>query len=412
MSTKSLAFVLCLVLILGCSQNEVSVGRFQKLTKAIKGQDAFVRFRAIPELGQIAEHNTAAQKLLIRHLFSEEIDPDADGEFFDVVKALSRSDSSTTIRLIKAYQDFKPVSQNLKRLLFVLGRMGPKAKAAVPFLLEQLEKHRQDPEIEGSIRVVLANIGYKSDENLATILSDIRKRTERGKSEILMITLAGPRDWLRGDITKEFRTCLNESYESDEVLEVHLLSIILSVIGEIDNSTAKRLDVFLKAQCKAEGGDYIDIRCLYFGFVLAKADPTKADETLRTALKYLALVSPGHGVYAADILIGDILIASERNMMKELVKTLDDSDPNVVTGAMWMLFGLGLDAKEYSPKVLKILKENPDEDLREIAALSLSTLADVRDLPTLQAILGKEQSEFVRDEIVDTMRIIRLEEEE
>jgi len=39
-------------------------------------------------------------------------------------------------------------------------------------------------------------------------------------------------------------------------------------------------------------------------------------------------------------------------------------------------------------------------------------LADVRDLPTLQAILGKEQSEFVRDEIVDTMRIIRLEEEE
>jgi len=99
-------------------------------------------------------------------------------------------------------------------------------------------------------------------------------------------------------------------------------------------------------------------------------------------------------------------------MMKEIIKMLDSRDPKVVTGVLWVLLAIGYDAREYAPDVLKILKTNPDEDLREVAAQTLAFLAEPRDIPELESIIKKEESEFVREEIVKAIRIIRLEPEQ
>jgi hypothetical protein len=59
---------------------------------------------------------------------------------------------------------------------------------------------------------------------------------------------------------------------------------------------------------------------------------------------------------------------------------------------------------------MNILKQSPEEDLRELGARALAYMADPCDIPQLQSIAEREQSEFVRNEIMEAIRILRLEE--
>jgi len=309
-------------------------------------------------------------------------------------------------KIVSRYQDEKKREEKLERLLYVLGRMGLKAKPAILFLLKELEQNQEDPVIEGYIRVVLANVGWNSSENFGVIHADIQNRTERGEAEIWMMSLAGPQKWVSDDLAKELLGWFNQSFTGRRAPP---LDILVSALGIIDADTQNRLAAFLKIECEKEGCDEV---CMWFGFSLAKSNPMKARDALRPALRCVAYAMPGDSFRALNVLVGDILIGSDQRMMKELIGMLDSRDPKVVTGVLWVLLAIGYDAREYAPDVLKILKANPDEDLREVAAQTLAFLAEPRDIPELESIIKKEESEFVRDEIVKAIRIIRLEPEQ
>jgi len=396
----------------GCTRGQVHIERQKKIWEAVESNDWLVRVRAIQELGEIVEHNAPAQELLIEQLLTD--GPAADADCFDVVRVLSRMEPTAIEQIINAYESHKSTEEKLKRLeklkklLYVLGRMGAKAKPAIPFLSKELEQNQADPVIEGCIRVVLANVGWDSSENFGVIHADIQNRTERGEAEIWMMSLSGPQKWVSDGLAKELPGWFNQSFtaRNDEPV---LAMVLSSSLGIIDADTQNRLAAFLKKECEKEGCDEY---CMWFGFSLAKSNPIKARNALRPALRCVAYAMPGDSFWFLNVMVGDILIGSDQRMMKELIGMLDSRDPKVVTGVLWVLLAIGYDAREYAPDVLKILKTNPDEDLREVAAQTLAFLAEPRDIPELESIIKKEESEFVRDEIVKAIRIIRLEEQE
>jgi hypothetical protein len=405
MHVRLVLSLVCFCSFFECAQGEDYIRRHKKIWEAAESNDWPVRIRAIQELAEIVEHNAPAQELLIRHLFAD--GRAAEGDLFEVVRVLAMAEPAVVDKLVSRYQRDKSGEEKLKRLLYVLGRMGPKAKPAIPFLLEELEKNRAEPVMEGCIRIVLANVGYESNENIATILRDIENRTPRGKSELWMMAMAGPQNWVGDDLVQELLSWFNQSYTARETVP---LSVSLATLGVIDTDTQKRLGAFLRGQCNKEGCD--EPACIYFGFCLAKSGVKPARKVLAPALRCLADDSPGFSLRGANVLVGDVLIGSDQRMLTDLSRMLDSRHPKVVTGALWMLLAIGLDARQYTPRVFKILKANPDEEVREVAAQTLGFLAGVGDIPELEGIIKKEESEFVREEIVKAIRIIRLEPQE
>lgn len=402
MYTRLLLSLVCFSCFFGCARGQVNIERQKKIWEAAKNNDGRVRIRAIQELGEIVKHNAPAQELLIERLFAN--DRGVEVDLFDVVRVLAKAEPEVIEKIVSRYQSENQGEEKLKRLLYVLGRMGPKAKTAIPFLLKELVQNQADPTIEGCIRIILANVGWDSIENFEVIQTDIQNRTERGEAEIWMMARTSPPNWIRDDIAKELLEWFNQSF--DEIRAPPLL-IPISTLDIMDADTKNRLDEFLKAECMEEGCD--NSFCIWFGFSLAKSNPLMARRALKPALKCVADAMPGDSFQALNVFVGDILIGSDLRMMKELIRMLDCPDPKVVTGTLWMLLAIGFDAGQYTPDVLKVLKTNPDEEVREVAAQTLSFLAEPKDIPKLESIMKKEESEFVRDEIIKAIRIIRLE---
>jgi hypothetical protein len=136
-------------------------------------------------------------------------------------------------------------------------------------------------------------------------------------------------------------------YASHEAVAACFLSIPLATIGQIDHVVGTRLDAFLKAKC---AGEDCDPRCIWFGFTLAKSTPRQASEALRSALRCLAFASPGHALDGTKVTVGDILIASDGDLIQDVAGALDDTDPNVVAGVIWLFSRIGLNAQEYAPR--------------------------------------------------------------
>lgn len=404
MCTRLLILLVCVSWFLGCAQGQLDIERQKKIWEEIECNDGRVRVRAIQELGEIVEHSAPAQELLMERLFAT--DRGVEVDLFDVVRVLARAEATVVEKIVSRYQGEKQGEEKLKRLLYVLGRMGAKAKPAIPFLLKELEQSRADPVIEGYIRIVLANVGWDSNENFDVIHADIQNRTERGEAETSMMSWVGPQKWVSDYLAKELLGWFNQSFAARGAPP---LDILLSALGIIDADAQNRLAAFLKTKCRKEP---CDETCMWFGFSLAKSDPTKARAVLRPALRCVADAMPGDSFRAMNVLVGDILVGSDQRMMKELIRMLDSREPRVIKGVLWVLLAIGYDTRQYAPDVLNILRANRDEEVREVAAQTLAFLADSRDVPELESIMKKEKSEFVRDEIVKAIGVIRLEPEQ
>jgi len=407
MCTRLLILLVCLSWFLGCAQGQLDIERQKKIWEEIECNDGRVRVRAIQELGEIVEHSAPAQELLMERLFAT--DRGVEVDLYEVVRVLARGDATVVEKIISRYQGENRGDEKLKRLLYVFGRMGPKAKSAIPFLLKELEQNQENPAIEGCIRIVLANVGWDSNDNFDLIHTDIQNRTERGKAEIGMMSTGGPREWVSDDLAKALLAWFNQSFTENRD-EPILAIILLSALGKTDVDTKNRLATFLKTECEKKACE--DENCMWFGFSLAKSDPTKARAPLRPALRCVADAMPGDSFWAMNVLVGDILVGTDQRMMKELVRMLDSREPRVAKGVLWVLLAIGYDARQYAPDVLNILRANRDEEVREVAAQTLAFLADSCNIPELESVMKKEKSEFVRDEIVKAIGVIRLEPEQ
>jgi hypothetical protein len=412
MDIKFLPFALSLLMTLSSCQDKDASRSYRALSNAIRSKDLSIRVRAIEEINQLAKEDASARELLIEHLFCDEVEGDITAiEFHKVVKGLAESGPSEIESIIKKYEVAEPVPEKLERLLSVLGRMGANGKPATAFLLAKLEKHKADPKLEGAIRVALANVGYESDENSARILTYIQNRTAGGKAAVQTMTVAGPGKWVSREIAGELARWLEIEGDIDEWLsrsggDSSCAAIALAHLGAKHEAITRNLAKLIKYVWQDEF--YCTLRITY-GFSLINLDPTKSDEALRDVLRYMGSEDFGNHTDFAALALVDGLIKPA--MIRKVGGALDSKDREVVRGSLWMLWFVGLDAREYAPRVLNILKQNPDEDLREVAARAYAYVGDTSHIPVLEGILEKERGDFVPNEIIDAIRILRLQEE-
>ena len=413
MNTKTgVLLVLCFMLGPSYAQDRLQPERLEKLTRAINGKDIEIKCRAIEELGQAVKDNKIAQKVLIEYLFND--------TYFAtdviVVGALSRSDSSVVKQIIKKCDDSNSVHRhrNLEKAIFVFGRMGTKAKGSIPFLLEQLDKYKEDPEMEGYIRVVLANVGYKSGENLKTIDVDIRNKTTRGKAEVVQMSRCGAGEWVTDEVIQGLVNWIDVKDVNEKMYaksDIYLYgSLALASIGP----KAQVAQSIMKKHLR-----YADMFCesctlpIMYEIALTKIAPQKADaeESLKKVMRCMDHRYNERWDHTTGLAVDESCYLFDVNVMKFAGKCLeDDHDPILLCGALRILGWIGLDAKKYVPNVITILKKNSDEECRRIAAKSLGGMADPCDIQQLESAFQKEQSYGVKAEITESIRILRLEE--
>jgi len=425
----------CLILsISGChTKKETASDRYNKLIAAIEG-DHLLAIRAIQELGVNFSNDQKAQERLIKHLFSDRVDRDS-WEFYVVVNSLLKTNQSLTEKLLEQYSLKEEEGVYLEKLLFILGRLGLKAKEAVPFLLEQLEKYKGDNETEGAIRIVLANAGFRSEDNLKVIMEDINNQNERAKAEIEMLAFTGSDEWFDESFIKEFNQWLAQSmdkYDKEEtplpIDEISNLSMILGRLHSIDSTVEARMKNFIQTKCKTQDDEFLyDVgTCLSYMFLLAKSNNENSKVFLGPALRYMSYVSPsrqGIGKIVADYIIG-----SDKELLREISAKLEDDDPEVVRGALWVFLYKGLEAKEYKQDILELLNHidrkipvnvlnDPNcsrilttyADIKRTTADALAFLAEPSDIHTLEDLLKNKIFEDVKEEIKNTIRILKLE---
>jgi HEAT repeat protein len=411
MNTKAIV-LLFLVFTSGLSyaQDSLKPERIEKLTRAIASKDTGIRRRAIRELGRAARDNKIAQKLLMDVMFKKETSVEWA---FDVVDGLSRCDFDIVKQIIERCGDANSVidQKNLEKALFVFGRMGPKAKDSIPFLLGQMDKNKENPQIEGYIRIVLANAGYKSDENLKVITADINNKTKRGMAEVAQMARCGASGWVTDEAIKGLVQWLdindiNDYYKPNIYGDLFLAIASIGPRAQNAQSIVKKhikLVSVREEKCSA---------MIMYSIALAKIAPQEANESVKEIMRCMDHPycenfdhSTGYSIYISSYLWDD-------NITRLAGKYLEENkEPALLCGAIRMLgWNMGTDTQKYVPRIIAILKENPEEGCRETAATSLGEMADPCDVPQLEFALKKEKSETIQEEIAEATRIIRLEE--
>jgi HEAT repeat protein len=409
-----LSFFLFLI---GCEKNGVEQSRRNKLIESLKSKDYSVRLRTIQELGLIVEDDLVVQKALIQHIYSSDVnslDIDPISEIYVIARIFKKIKEPLISDLVQAYKNSSKSEDDFKKLLMILGRIGPKAKEAIPFLQEQPDKYENEAEIAGAIRVVLANLGYKYDDNISTILSDIKNRNERGRGEIEMMALAGAGQWVTNEIISELESRLFADNDIRKFLDEHgeepaFAAVAIGSLGKKAMTSVNNLNSLLNYVRTEEY--YFTCRII-FGLPLAKVEAGKSEENkaLKEVLKYMGSEYFGNHTDFAALAWVDSLIDSQ--IIKETGNALENKDPEIIKGALWMLWWIGLDAQEYAPKVIEILKNSSDMETKAVAARAIGYIGSEKDIPQLEKILEKEEKDiftFVSHQIKESISILRLE---
>jgi HEAT repeat protein len=367
--------------------------------------DALMRNRALSELSSIAKENELAQGILIERLLAGDI-----SYIYDEVAILSSGDERIARKVrdlcIESESDIVKSKQKLSNALFLWGRMGNKAKDIIPFLEQQLQKYQTDPVMESRIRIALANAGYKSQENMNIILSDLKQRTPRGCEEIAQLARCGAGPWITDEIINEMVKWLG-SCDKQGAETIGDLAMALASLG----TRARSADKYLKNNLENDAYLYGSPLVIIIGSIaLAKVDPSEFDNALQKIFKCLSPTVDygGHGA-SYTVYISNYLF--DTNMIDRVAKYLEDQDENIVASATYLLRNLSeihSEAKRFKSSVLNKLKMCPSEDIRADIAISLSILADPVDIQVLQEYFRNEQSVMVRFRILETIRIIQL----
>jgi HEAT repeat protein len=414
---KIFILIIYLGLITGCQQEVFSQNEREKLFKAFESKDSRISVKAILEIGRTLENDLNSKQAMIKFVFSSKSSFDTDPmPVFVIAKVFSRLKTPPISELIDAYRSTEVPEEDLhlKKLLIVLGRIGPKAKDAIPFLLEELAKQTKDPNSAGYIRVVLANIGYKSEENIATILSDLTNHSKRGKDELEMMSFAGAGNWVDDKIIGELVKLLYaeendlSKMTDEQSMESVYAAIALGSLGEravaCKNSLNKLMNYALTEDPHYEHSSVRIIYCLS----MVKVSPNQSDKNkaLMSLINFMGTDFGNHTDYAAAC-FADILI--DDDIIKRAARCLREGDPHLVQGALRMLLWVGLEGQEYAPDVMKIIKDNPFENSRKLAAEAIGYVGYEKDIPQLENILKKEKDYFVQAQIKESISILRLE---
>ncbi len=418
MNTRTFLLLSGIVFILGLNVKDCYSRTFVEIQKALENEHADVRKHALEEFKAILQ-NENSQNTLEKYFFNPAI---KQIEMKQGVRMLSHLDTTAIKRIVGIYSDCNSL-YNPTNFIYIIAALGTKARCAIPFLTKKLEQYKEGSEKEGMIRVALANVGYESKENISTILADLKKHNERSDGEIKIMLFTGLQEWVNNDIISEFLERINIAEDvfdrndtnsfkynirkSEDAIDAAF--ILVSYNKKID-SLMPQLKELSRYSEKDVSNNTITITIM-LKFAIFKLDRGKNKAISDDFVRILGSRYFGnHTDYYA--LVNYICPALEPNMCKKIGAYLDSNDPELQGGAIRLLGVFGLYMREYTPKVLKILKESSNEELRLIAVENLRLMGDSSCVPILEDILKNETEYSIivysLKETINALKVRRL----
>jgi len=368
-----------------------------RMITLLKSDDFYLQLRAIRVLGPQVRDDAVVRKAVARYLFSK----DFLGEYnlVNVAESLASANAQGTPEIVDAFEaSVHP--DRLERLLMVISRMRLAGIGAAPILLQEMNKPDLEPELRGKIRVVLANIGYESEINGKLIENMIEAGSAEGMAAVWMIAMTGGGDWAGDAVVRALGKSLdNVSWNADTVAEI---AMALGTLGRRAAPAAERLGRLFDDTLKDKGNSSLWI---ISGFALASVeDAPQRKKTLRKLMESMADGYGNHTDIAAVLLIEHSMTP---DMWQEIMSGLDEKDPKMVKGSVLFHVYVSDPRTELAAsRLLRVLAENSDEDVRRGCALALRLVGSDPDISRLAALLKKEKSESVCDEIKATIEFL------
>jgi hypothetical protein len=279
--------------------------------------------------------------------------------------------------------------------------MGPSAKSAIPALRKMLGNKTIGDDT--TIRIVLANLGDESKENLETILADF-KNIEKLGCFSRVLPFIKPGGWVKDEMLVAMADPYKRWLGTERrpvVADVPGIAIQLGQVGQRAASVKALFDVAQDTCLRTR-----DISALPVSLALARIDPKQREEVIRRLLAGWSSLEWGRGADLAGKEYAWQLL--DARLSKCLAGFLADPNTSVAQGAILYLYLGGLASREAVPQVLSFIQSEADEELRASAAETLAAIAEYKQLPKLEATLKNEKSERVRKGLKEAIRIIKF----
>ena len=226
---------------------------------------------------------------------------------------------------------------------------------------------------------------------MKAILADLKDANlQRSVAQTMVLVRA--RDWVSGAMVDE----MSQGFE-------HCLDLVVALggLGERDAGASAKLEKVFVGEIKDGNG-----LALTHGLVLANIDPKKREAVLRRLLTNLDQIGDcRHGWLILTGLSNAYALVPP--ISKDLVKLVEDPDPKVSRGSLWLLESAGLSVRGIAPAIIRFMRGKGDDDRRADAAYALSLIADYSQLAELEKALKEESSPKVRKNLKATINYIR-----
>jgi hypothetical protein len=277
-----------------------------------------------------------------------------------------------------------------------VGRMGPRGAQALPVLHAELAVQKLRPARQAALRVVMANLGDHSEENLQAILAALGDETLR-LPVVQALVIVRAREWVTAPMIRALNSRLNETSGTDL-----FTAVALGMLGEKGAMASRKLDELIESELE-KGDGLAHVHTL----ILANITPREGKPVLRRLLgstREIGGCMIGGAFFEAAIGNFNVLIGP---LIPTLVELLDDANPKVSERSLGLASFAGLSARDVVPEAIRLLRGTANEGYRADVASTLSFIANYSDLPTLDAVLKVETSAKVRKNLSATIRYIR-----
>jgi len=379
-------------------RQEVREKRREQLLKFLKEEKSRPS-RVMQELALMAASDALARKGLVSVLVEGEAKGARRSRFIEnipfvvplcLVDGLAAAGPAAVPDYLEA---LKTPSAAQSRDLFIafaasLGQIRPGSERTIRFLREKLADRTLEPECKAGLRVVLANLGDRSRQNLAAILADLKsEKLHTATAQVMVLVRA--REW----VNEAMIQALGESGTLDAAVAV-------GILGEKAGSLSKLMEERFDAALAGSG------KAVTYGLVLASIDPKQRPAVLkRLCANQSRLGDCRHMWFFATAFSNAFELIGP--MGKDIVKLVEDRDPDVARAAMGLLSSAELSARDVAPDVIKFMRSKADDNRRADAAYTLHKIADFSHLALLEEALKQESSPKVRKNLGATIKMIR-----
>lgn len=395
-------YIAALIFMVFCVHAEASQERYEQVENALH-EKLSVRLRAMNEI-EAHISDEAYQKILVDYLFSDIF------VFYEEAvldRICTKVTNAAANQIIQRYRKH-PDEETFFKVCIALEKIGGKWDRPDLFYLEESKRTPLSTKKQAWLRVCFANHGVDPERNLKQLKLDLQNFTlETTKEEVYLMSRIGCQDYADEEIIEALIRGLSAS---DDIDTACYSAVALASLGKKASHKLKILEKHTREPNNLnQDSDSGDInRMVINNMCIAAVDEKQLSRRVRSALCYIGnedgIDQTGH---AAITLVCDSLMND--TIQEGIEGGLSDSDLNVVRGALHFVYGLGFACKDSKEKLLELLKNSEDEQVRGLSARALSMVMEQGEAETLEKILKKEISKDVQQEIRNSIQVINME---